>query len=87
MSDFVLLHTDSSGGGGLAPTYHVAVGIGQSGDCSWTKNATVMGHDCTDGLEWDHIIDRLQKSLEEVRRQGHAKLSKNRSSYGFRKIL
>ena len=75
MNDFILVHVDSSGGL-IPPTHLVAVGIGQCGKYSWT-DADVMGHDCVTPTEWDQMVDRLIKSLEHVRRKGHAKLAEN----------
>lgn len=57
----------------LPPSYLVAVAIGQSGQYDWT-NSDVMGWDCATHREWDGMIDQLIKSLERVRRRGHAKL-------------
>jgi len=59
------------------PAYKVEVAIGQSGREEWTK-AEVMGHPCANSGEWDDMIDQLIKSLEKVRRAGHAKLAQNR---------
>ena len=76
MSYFTLVHVDSSGGR-KPPSHFVAVAIGESGGYDWT-DAEVMGHDCATPEEWDYMIDRLIKSLESVRRRGHAKLAENR---------
>jgi hypothetical protein len=75
MSDFILAHVDSLGGL-KPPTNLVAVAIGQSGKYSWS-DFTIMGHDCVTHEEWDSMVDRLIKSLEQVRRRGHAKLKEN----------
>jgi hypothetical protein len=77
MSDFNLIHVETSGGL-TPPTYEIAVAIGQSGKgYEWT-DAQVIGHTCVASKEWDDMIDRLVKSLEKVRREGHIKLQKNR---------
>ncbi|HWX20418.1 MAG TPA: hypothetical protein VN578_11010 [Candidatus Binatia bacterium] len=82
MDDFILLDADSSGGHGLPPTYLVAVGVGMHGQHGWWKDHVVMGSDCVTHEEWDHMVNRLIKSLETVRRKGHAKLEKNYSQTG-----
>ena len=76
MSDFILVHVDTAGG--LKPSAHqVAVAIGASGNYDWT-DATCLGHPCLTSKEWDVMINRLKDSLENVRKQGHAKLTDNR---------
>ena len=77
MSDFTLTHIDSSGGQ-QRPANLVAIGIGQSGGYSWTGDLDIMGHDCASPREWDEMVDRLIRSLEKVRAQGHVKLAANR---------
>ena len=76
MHDFFLAVVDSSGGEGLPPCYHVAVGLGCHGKPNWKNAPWIIGHDCITHEEWDQMVDRLQKSLEAVRRKGHAKLAK-----------
>jgi len=59
------------------PSYEVAVAIAESGEYDWFQGQ-VMGHSCAGHEEWDATIDQLIKSLEKVRRVGHAKLTRNR---------
>jgi hypothetical protein len=76
MNDFYLVNADTSGGF-TPPKHEVAVAIGQSGRLNWT-DAQVMGHACITTTEWNEMIDRLIKSLEQVRSEGHAKLRENK---------
>ena len=76
MKHFTLLHADTSGVP-KHPAYQIAVGIGQSAEYAPWKDMRVMGYECMSAREWDEMVDKLIKSLESVRSQGHAKLSKS----------
>ena len=74
MSDFRLIYANKSVGARPA-SYVVAVEPCPIGALTWTDNAKVMGHECATLEDWDEMIDRLVKSLEKVRCEGHAKLA------------
>jgi hypothetical protein len=77
MSDFKLAHVDSMPDFESGFKYHVAVTVGDSGGYSWTGDSVVLGPECVTPGEWNVTIDRLIKSLEQVRREGLRKLASN----------